>query len=285
MVGVGGGHAHGALHVPDRVGGGVGLRALDAPFHLADGVQILAHPRLIGRAELLVELGELVHHGIEQAGPALQGSAALGRVRAVAEQPLEHDPRVGLAGQRRGRRGPRQAVVVDAGVAVVALAGQRHQVHGQFQRRQLRIPAELPGCKLVGRGAQEIVRAFGEFGPRGAQERGVGGCVRAGVGIPQFEVAEHRDVLLYRGQRGENETQLIEALAARRRPAQPVAAHRDVDVAEAAQSLRGGRRFRQRGHARNHGIEQRQRQYRSRPAQKGPPRQRFLGNDHCDLLI
>ena len=44
---------------------------------------------LIGRAELLVELGELNHHGIEQAGSRLQGGAAFRRRAAVAEEPLE----------------------------------------------------------------------------------------------------------------------------------------------------------------------------------------------------
>ena len=137
----------------------------------------------------LLSCGELVRHGIEQAGPALQGGAAVGRGAALAEQPLEHDPRVGLARQRRRRRRPRQVVLVDAGVAVVALADERQQVHRQFERRQLRVLADLLGGDLIDRRAQVVVGALGALGPGGAQERGVRGRVRAGVGVPQLQVA------------------------------------------------------------------------------------------------
>src|SRR5262249_62010545 len=120
------------------------------------------------------------------------GGAACRRGGAVAEEPLEDDSGVSLARERRRRRGPREAVVVDAGVAVVALAGERHQVHGQFERRQLRALADLLGGELIGGGAQVVVRALGGFGPGGAQEGGGGGRVGGGGGGPQCRVAGDR---------------------------------------------------------------------------------------------
>ena len=174
-----------------------------------------ATPGAIGRAELVVELRELFHHGIEQAGPASQGGAAFRRGGAVAEEPLEHDPRMRLARQRRRRRGPREIVLIDAGVAVVALAGDRQQIHGQFERGELRAPADLLGGDLIGGGSQVIVRAFREPGPGGAQECGVGGRVRAGIGVAQLQVADDRDVVLDRRQRGQRGRKLVETVRRR----------------------------------------------------------------------
>ena len=53
----------------------------------------------------------------------------VGGAPPFAEQALEDDPRVGLGRQRRRRRRPREIVLIDAGVAVVALADGREQVH------------------------------------------------------------------------------------------------------------------------------------------------------------
>ena len=92
--------------------------------------------------------------------------------------------------QRRRRRRPGEIVLIDAGIAVVALADDRQQIHRQLQRRQLRVAADLLGGDLIDRRAQVIIRAFGALGLGGAQERGVRGRMRAGIGVPQFQVRD-----------------------------------------------------------------------------------------------
>ena len=51
VVGVGGRHAGRAVEIRQRVVGGAGLGLLDAALHLADGVEVLADPGAIRRAE------------------------------------------------------------------------------------------------------------------------------------------------------------------------------------------------------------------------------------------
>ena len=119
----------------------------------------------------------------------LQRRAAVGRAAALAEQPLEDDPRMRLGRQRRRRRRPREVVLVDAGVAVVALADGLEQVHRQLERRQLRLLADLLRGDLIDRRAEVVVRALGPLRLRGAEERRVRGRVRAGVGVLQLQVA------------------------------------------------------------------------------------------------
>ena len=132
---------------------------------------------------------DLLGHRIEQAGPLLQRRAAIRRAAAFAEQALEDDPRMRLGRQRRRRRRPGEVVLIDAGVAVVALADDRQQVHRQFERRQLRLVADLLGGDLIDRRAEIVVGALGLLRLGGAQERGVGGGVRARIRVPQLQVA------------------------------------------------------------------------------------------------
>ena len=74
---------------------------------------------------------------------ASQRRPAVGRAATLAEQPLEDDPRMRFGRQRRRRRRPRQVVLIDARVAVVALADRLEQVHRQLERRQQRLLSDL----------------------------------------------------------------------------------------------------------------------------------------------
>ena len=200
----------------------------------------MTDPGAVGRAELVSQPGDLVGDRVEQAGPLLQRGPSVGGASPFAEQALEHDPRMGLGRQRRRRRRPREVVLIDAGVAVVALADGREQVHREFERRQLRLLADLLRGDLVDGRAEVVVRALGQLRPGRAQERAVGRRVRAGIGVAQLQVRDRRDVLLDRRQRAENRRQLVEGVRARRGPAGDVAAHRHVDEPEAPEPRRVG---------------------------------------------
>ena len=180
--------------------------------------------------------------------------------------------------QRRSRRRPRQVVLIDAGIAVVALAHRGQQIHRQFERGQTRFLAELLRGQLVDRGSQVVVAALGPLGFRRAEVRGIRRRVRAGVGVPQFEVVHHGAVIANVSQRRKRRRQLGEVLP-RQVPHRPVSAHGNVKEAQAA------RRSGQRGGGRRHGIQQRKRQRSSQATKKGSARQRFAGHDHCVLLI
>ena len=90
--------------------------------------------------------------------------------------------------------------MIDAGVAVVALADDREQVHRELEGRQLRLLADLLGGDLIGGRAEVVVAALGRLGPGRAQEGGIGGCVRAGICVSQLEVCDRRHVALDRSQ-------------------------------------------------------------------------------------
>ena len=62
----------------------------------------------------------------------------------------------------------------------------------QFERRQLRVLADLLGGDLVDGGAEIVIGAFGPLGRGGAEEGGVGGGVRAGIGVLQFQIGDRR---------------------------------------------------------------------------------------------
>ena len=190
---------------------------------------------------------------------------AVRRAAALAEQALEDDARMGLGRQRRRGRRPRQIVLVDAGVAVVALAHRGEQIHRQLERRQPRLLADLLRRDLIDRRAQVVVGALGPLRLGGAQEGGVGRRVRAGIGVLQLQIRDHRELIDQRRQRAEDRRKLGEICAGRSPPGD-VAAHRHVDKAQAAHRIR--RRRGQRGHRRNHRIQQRQRQRRPHAAQE-----------------
>ena len=143
VVGVSGRHAHRAIEIRQWESAVCGLGFLNAALHLADRIEILADLGAVARAELLLKAGDVFGHPIEKAGVLPQFGAAVGRAAAVAEQALENDARMSLGRKRRGGRRPGEIVLVDAGIAVVALADRGEQIHGQLERRQPRL---LPIC-------------------------------------------------------------------------------------------------------------------------------------------
>src|SRR5207245_9721591 len=109
-----------------RVVRGVGLGFLNAALNLAHGVKILADPRAVTRPKLSVETRDIFIKPIEEAGSFSQRSLPVRDAPAIAEQTLENDSRLALPRQRRRRRRPREIILVNAGVTVVALADHLH---------------------------------------------------------------------------------------------------------------------------------------------------------------
>ena len=108
--------------------------------------------------------------------------------------------------------------------------------------------------------------------------------MRAGVGVPQLQVGDHRDVIRDRRERAAG------SATARRACPRRAESTRAMSRPSACRRSRGGatgrgRRRGQRGHRRDHRVQQRQRQRRPQAAQERPARQGLLRDDHCDLLI
>ncbi len=90
---------------------------------------------------------------------------------SLAEQRFKHNPWMGFGGQGgRGRR-PRQIVLVDTSVPIVALADRGHQIHRHLERRQLRVLSDCPTRDLIDGGAEEVIRCFRSAWPWPRSER------------------------------------------------------------------------------------------------------------------
>ena len=83
---------------------------------------------------------------LSQTGLARKGVRTLG----VAEQPFEHRPGIVLHRQRRRGAAPGDRVRVGAAeAAAVARAGEVGTLQSELERRQRRLPPQLPGGQLV----------------------------------------------------------------------------------------------------------------------------------------
>ena len=105
--------------------------------------------------------------------------------------------------------------MINAGVAVVALADHLEQIHRKLQRRQLRLLTDLLRGDLIDRGAEVVVRAFRQLRLGGAEEGGVGSRMAAGIGVLQLQIRDGRDVFADRRERTEDRRKLIERVAGR----------------------------------------------------------------------
>ena len=133
MIGIGRRHAHGPVQIRQWIIRGVSLGFLNAALDLAHGVKILADPRAVTRPELSVETGDIFIEPIEEAGPFPQRGLPVCDAAAFSEQALENDSRMRFRRQRRCRRRPGKIILVNTGVAIVALAHHLHQVHRELE--------------------------------------------------------------------------------------------------------------------------------------------------------
>lgn len=223
---------------------------------------------MVGGAEAAFEAGDIFGHPVEEAGAFAEGGAAFGDAAALAEEAFEDDTRVGFVGEGRGGRGPGKIILVNAGVAVVALAGGLEHVHREFERGELGGLADLLGGELVGGGGEAIVVALGVLGFGGAEEGGVGGGVRAGVGVTQLHVGENGEVVAVGREGFEDRREGGErAVGGGGRPTRLVAAHGHKDVAEPAGGFGGGER--RSGGGGDHRVEERERERGAHATEEG----------------
>ena len=269
---------------------GLPLGDLDAALDLPDRVEIVAELAAVLAVEPALQAGDLLHHRVEDAALLLRarephvGAGAAG----VAEEPLEHHARIGLARHRRGAVVPRD---VEVGAAVAGVAGA-HPVEGvgtlqrELERRQAHLAAQGLRRELVHRRAEVELGPLRLLGVQAGQERGGGTRVRpeglagAGEGGAVVEVGQHRQVLAHRLERLQQARQVEPGGVGRRRP---VAVPGDdavghVDHAQPLRRLRRGPR--ERGQRRHHAVQQRQRQRRAHAPQHGAARDGPLRDDH-----
>ena len=115
-------------------------------------------------AELAVEVFGVFEDGIEHAGAQLVAGEGFGIVGLVGEEAVEDLLGVHFGGQRGGGVFPGERVLVDAGVAAVAVAGAAIAFDGHFKRREAGLVAEPAGGDLVGGDAGVEVGAGGFLG-------------------------------------------------------------------------------------------------------------------------
>ena len=251
--------------------GGLPVGDPQAPLHVAHALDVLVDPVAISRTNLAPQPDEGVEHGVEDAVVLREARAARGGAgaRAFAEHPLEDQTRVVLHRQRRRRVAPRDGVGIDATVAAAALTRVADVLDGELERRELRLPAELPRHDLIHRhAAGDVVLARVADGA--AQERR--GGVRRVPG--QLQPRNQDEPIPEGGERFVDGPQLEARPDRRRCPVVHRHAVRHVDRPEAPDRFRRRPdRGRQRRH---HRIEQRQGQRGAHAAQHGPPRQRPL---------
>ncbi len=246
---------------------------MDAPLDLADRIEILADFGAISGAELALQASKVVVERVEQAGLFPERCAAISNAAPFAEEAFKNNPRMSLRGQWcRGRR-PRKIVLINARIAVIALADHLHQIHRQLQGRQLRRLTDVLSGDLIDRGSEVIIRALRQLRLGRAEEGGIGRGVAAGISVLQLQIRNGRDVLLNWRKRAQDRRELVE-LVPRRSPACNVTPHWHKDEAEPTHRV--GRRLRQNGRRGNHRIQQRKRQGGAHSAKKRPSRERFF---------
>ena len=162
------------------------LGHLQPALDLAHGVEVLVHAAAVRRAELLLQMRDVGRHPVENAAVLLHLRSAFLRRAAVAEHPLEDDARVRLVRVRGGRGAPRDAVGVDAAIAVVAVADEVGLLHRQLERPQRRVAADVLRGDLVRRDAVANVGALGTAYDASRRRREIG--VRVALGEPRGRI-------------------------------------------------------------------------------------------------
>ena len=157
----------------------VGL-GLDAAFDLADRFEVLLELVLVGGTELRLEPLGIVADQVEHR--LVIGRLLLAALRAGAEQAVEGDPRVDLAGQRDGGGFPGNVGRVEAGVVDVGIDAGGDRFGAEFERGQLGPLADLLGGDLVHRDAAGRDVGAGGLGDGGAGQPAAGLHVMAVAG-------------------------------------------------------------------------------------------------------
>ncbi len=145
---------------------------LDAALDVADRLEILLELALVAGADPHAQTRQAAGDVVEHALLVFEPGHAGGRVGAVAlaEQPLEDGARIDFRRQRAGRSTPRHRHV-GAGVAGVAVAGERLRLEAELERGQLRVFAEFLRRDLIGGDAEVEIGAAGLVRVDAGEER------------------------------------------------------------------------------------------------------------------
>ena len=264
-----------------RACGAVLLGAPNPLFDLVYRLEIFGQLGAIAGAERFLQPGDFFEDRVQNVAGLPNLRVALRRRARLTEQPLEHHPRMRLHGQRRCRRLPRNRVRKKAVLGIAA--NLCRALEAQLERRQPRVLAERAGGDLIdGRREPYAIDTAAAPVPRVHTRQPHGGSagmiavsVAEVVCLPVRETAQHRDAIANGSQWAQDRRQL-EVLP--RRGGDPHRLNRavwNVDESKPDRRLDGSRRQR-----RNHRIQERQRNRCAHPAQKSPPRQSSLGDDH-----
>ena len=256
------------------------LRPDDAAFDLAHVVQIFAEARLVAGAKPLLQSRRRLRHRIEDAASRTHPLEPLPRRAGAAEHALEHDARIDLHRQRRGRPLPRDGVHVGAAVADVAGADKAGEVlGGDFERGERRILPDRLRDHLVDGGLVADIHPLGLLGRDAGKPHRRRGRVPARRRILRAIQAAHDTHLIAEAlERLQDRRELEPRALRRRRPLRLNLAVRHVDRSEAPHRRSGGPRLR--CHRRHHRVEQRERERDSHPSQERSAWQRAFADQH-----
>ena len=172
------------------------------------------------RVEVLVELAAVVAGRPGRAGRGCRrprGRGRSGRRRPAAaaglgaEEAVEGELGVDLAGDRRGRARPGDVRAVEPGVADVGVDAGGHRLDAELERGQRGQHADPPGGELVDRHAAGVQVGAGGPVDRGAGQPGgvLDVMAVAGERAPVAQAGQDEDVVLVPGQGLEDGRELV----------------------------------------------------------------------------
>ena len=254
------------------VAGLVGDPLLDG----ADRVEVLVELAAVVLADPIPQGAGVVGDEVEDA-PVVDAGAAAG---LGAEEAVEGELGVDLAGDGRGRARPGDVRAVEPGVADVGVDAGGHRLDAELERGDRGQHADPPGRELVHRHAAGVQVGAGGPVDRGAGQPGGVLDVMAVAGERALvaQAGEHEDVVLVPGQGLEDGRELVVLALPLGGPGAGVApvgpeeaGHPDRRpvVGPAGRGGQGARRG-------AHGLQQRQADHRARAAEHRPPRDRSI---------
>ena len=184
---------------------------------------------------------------------------ALGRGTG-AEKAFEEQAWVCFRGERGGGRSPRHVVLVDAGVAAVAVAGGPQRIAGDLKRFERRHVAHALRDDLIDGDATTEIRSLGFLGTHARQKcpscaAMVAGAIRPGSGAFKVQTAENLQLILDGSHRFHRFVEHKVLLSPSGPPLFGVGAVGELKEGDAQRSARGGNGAGGRGLAHFRGAE------------------------------
>ena len=125
------------------------LRPLDPTFDLPHRIKIVFHRGSIPQAQSAFQTTDTLCDRIEDAAIGLHLRQPRLDTTSIAEQPLEHHPRIAFVRQWRSSGAPGGRVLVGTAVTVFTVAHRKVRIGGQLKRPQRGLGTQLIGRVLV----------------------------------------------------------------------------------------------------------------------------------------